>query len=331
MKLFLIGTGLAAAATSPSSAMSWAHGQPQGERPAPAADEGLVATVPLGFRNGWFTIEGKSSRGPLRLVFDTGANADGVTRAVARHLNLPRVGWTRLHGGSGSESAWLVRGPDIYFGNASARRGERVIVDDEFVTDAAGIRYDGVIGTHLFERYDVRIDGPGREIRLYEPGRATAGTDLGPPLPLDDLGRALVHFTVRINGREVEAILDTGAPYTVLNTAAALLAGVELTGEPFTLLPRGIGSAKIAAAPIRLETLDLGATRFAEVDAVVAELAMFDALDFSKRPMIILGAPVVEACEVLISRARGSVSVCESPGEMTRPLPLVATHQVSSR
>ena len=334
MKLFLIGTGLAAAATSPSSAVtSWALAQPQEERPAAAAaaDEGLVATIPLGFRNGWFTIEGKSSRGPLRLVFDTGANADGLTRAVARHLDLPRVGWTRLHGGSGTESAWLVRGPAIYFGNASARRGERVIVDDDFVTDAAGIRYDGVIGTHLLERYDVRIDGPGREIRLYEPGRATAGTDLGPPLPLDDLGRALVHFTVRVNGREVGAILDTGAPYTVLNTAAALLAGVELTGEPFTLLPRGIGSATIAAAPIRLAALNLGATRFAEVDAVVAELAMFEALDLSKRPMIILGAPVVEACEILISRARGSVSVCERPGELTRPLPLVATHQVSSR
>ena len=332
MRFFLLGTGLAAAAISPTSAAtSWALAQPQDERVVAAADEGLVATIPLGFRNGWFTIEGTSSRGPLRLVFDTGANADGLTRAVARHLDLPRVGWTRLHGGSGSESAWLVRGPDIYFGNASARRSERVIVDDDFVTDPVGIRYDGVIGTHLFEHYDVRIDGPRREIRLYEPGRAARGEDLGPPIPMDDLGRALVHFTVRVNGREMGAILDTGAPYTVLNTAAALLAGVELTGEPFTLLPRGIGSATIAAAPIRLAALDLGATRFAEVDAVVAELAMFEALDFSSRPMIILGAPVVEACEILISRARGSVSVCERPGRMTQPLPLVATHQVSSR
>ncbi len=335
MKLFLIGTGLAAAVTSPTSAtMSWAFAQHQGAPDgavAAAADEALVATIPLGFRNGWFTIEGKSSRGPLRLVFDTGANQHGLTRAVARHLDLPRVGWTRLHGGSGSESAWLVRGPDIHFGNASARRGHRILVDDDFVTDAAGVRYDGVIGTHLFERYDVRIDGPGREIRLYEPGRAVAGEDLGPPIPMDDLGRSLVHFTVRVNGREMEAILDTGAPYTVLNTAAALLAGVELTGAPFSLLPRGIGSATIGAAPVRLASLDLGTTRFAEVDAVVAELAMFEALGLSERPLLILGAPIVEACEILISRARGSVSVCDVPGQIEQPLPLIATHQVSSR
>ncbi|WP_425153986.1 aspartyl protease family protein [Candidatus Palauibacter sp.] len=267
MKLFLIGTGLAAAVTSPmSAAMSAAFAQHRGAPEgavATTADEALVATIPLGFQNGWFTIEGKSSRGPLRLVFDTGANQHGLTHAVARHLDLPRVGWTRLHGGSGSESAWLVRGPDIHFGNASARRGHRIIVDDDFVTDAAGVRYDGVIGTHLFERYDIRIDGPGREIRLYEPGRAVAGEDLGPPIPMDDLGRSLVHFTVRVNGREMEAILDTGAPYTVLNTAAALLAGVELTGAPFSLLPRGIGSATIGAAPVRLTSLDLGTTRFA--------------------------------------------------------------------
>lgn len=335
MKLFLVGVGLVIVASSPASAAEWQA--PVQERPElqevanrTPADEALVAAIPLGFRNGWFTIEGKSARGPLRLVFDTGANQHGLTRAVARHQDLPRVGWTRLHGGSGSESAWLVRGPDIYFGYASARPGHRVIVDDDFVTDPAGIRYDGVIGTRLFERYDVRIDGPDREIRLYEPGRA-AGDDLGPPIPMDDLGRALVHFTIRVNGREVGAILDTGAPYTVLNTAAALLAGVELTGEPFTLLPRGVGSATIAAAPIRLASLDLGTTRFADVDAVVAELAMFEALDLSRRPLLILGAPVMEACEILISRARGSVSVCETPGPIEHPLPLIATHQISSR
>ena len=148
---------------------------------------------------------------------------------------------------------------------------------------------------------------------------------------MDDLGRSLVHFTVRVNGREMEAILDTGAPYTVLNTAAALLAGVELTGGPFNLLPRGVGSATIAAAPIRLASLDLGMTRFADVDAVVAELAMFEALDLSRRPLLILGAPVVEACEILISRARGSVAFCEVPGQIEQPLPLMAVHRVTSR
>ena len=178
---------LAAAVTSPMSAATPAafaqHQGAPGGAVAATADEALVATIPLGFRNGWFTIEGKSSRGPLRLVFDTGANQHGLTHAVARHLDLPRVGWTRLHGGSGSESAWLVRGPDIHFGNASARRGHRIIVDDDFVTDAAGV----------------------------------------------------------------------------------------------------------------------------------------------------LGAPIVEACEILISRARGSVSVCDVPGQIEQPLPLIAAHQVSSR
>ena len=342
MTRFAVGFGFAVAAASPAFAATGPSSAQEVTAPAreaavqlgdprAARDEALVASVPLGFRNGWFTIEGTSSRGPLRLVFDTGANADGLTRAVARHLDLPRVGWTRLHGGSGSESAWLVRGPDIYFGNASARRGHRVIVDDDFVTDLAGVRYDGVVGTHLLERYDVRIDGPGRELRLYEPGAAVAGEHLGPPIPMDDLGRALIHFTVRVNGREMGAILDTGAPYTVLNTAAALRAGVELTGEPFTLLPRGIGSANIAAAPIRLASLDLATTRFAEVDAVVAELALFEALDLSGHPLLILGAPVVEACEILISRARRSVSVCETPGRIEHPLPLIATHHISSR
>ncbi len=58
---------------------------------------------------------------------------------------------------------------------------------------------------------------------------------------------------------------------------------------------------------------------------------MFEALDLSRRPLLILGAPVMEACEILISRARGSVSVCETPGPIEHPLPLIAAHQISSR
>ena len=226
---------------------------------------------------------------------------------------------------------WLVSGPDIYFGNANARPGHRVIVDDEFVTDAAGIRYDGVIGTDLLERYDVRIDGPGREIRLYQPGRSPRSAGLGPSIPMDDLGRSLVHFTVRVNGREIGAILDTGAPYTVLNTAAALASGVKLTGAPFSLAPRGIGFQTVGAVPARLASLDLGTTHFPGVDAVVSELAMFEALGLSHRPLMIVGAPIVEACEILVSRARGAVSFCEVPGQIEQPLPLIATHEVSSR
>ncbi len=248
-------------------------------------------------------------------MFDTGANAHGLTRGVARHLDLPRVGWTRLQGGGGSEMTWLVSGPDIYFGNANARPGHRVLVDDEFVTDAAGIRYDGVIGTDLLERYDVRIDGPQREIRLYQAGRGPRNAGLAPPIPMDDLGRALIHFTVRVNGREIGAILDTGAPYAVLNTAAALAAGVDLTGAPFSLAPRGIGSQTVGAVPTRLSSMEIGTTRFAGVDAVVSELALFEALGLSEHPLMIIGAPVVEACEILYLAHTGiRLRVRETPG-----------------
>lgn len=339
MKLLLIGSGLVAVASSPASAAAWqapAQEQPAVQAVQPVADrtatdEALVAAIPLSFRNGWFAIEGRSRRGPLRFVFDTGANAHGLTRGVARHLDLPRVGWTRLQGGSGSEATWLVRGPDIFFGGANARPGHRVIVDDDFVTDPAGVRYDGVIGTDLLERYDVLIDGPRREMHLYQAGRAPRSGGLGPPIPMGDLGRALVHFTVRVNGREVAAILDTGAPYTVLNTAAALEAGVEITGAPFPLASRGIGSGTVGAVSVRLTSLDIGTTRFSDVAAVVSELALFEALDLSDRPLAIIGAPVAEACEILVSRARGFVSVCETPREIVQPLLTLATHQVPDR
>ena len=252
---------------------------------ATTADEALVATIPLGFQQ--------------RLVHDRGEVLPWSPAARLRHGREPAR--THPRGGASPRPAARRDGPACTAGAAASRPGScadptstsgtrapGAATESSWTTTSSPTRPGSAMTASSaptsFERYDVRIDGPGREIRLYEPGRAVAGEDLGPPISMDDLGRSLVHFTVRVNGREMEAILDTGAPYTVLNTAAALLAGVELTGAPFSLLPRGIGSATIAAAPVRLTSLDLGTTRFAEVDALVAELAMFEALGLSEPP-----------------------------------------------
>ncbi len=270
-----------------------------------------VSVVELQLRNGWFTISGRAGHAPLRLVLDTGANTHGVTNSVARYLALPKVGWTRLHGGSGTETAWLVHGNRISFGRAVAGPGNRLVVEDEFVTDEAGVQYDGIIGIDLMRSYDVAIDGPRREIRFFRPGQG-AGDNLGAPVGLHDLGRELIGFSATVNSASVTAILDTGAPYMLMNTAAALASGVEITGEPFTLAPRGVGSWDIPAVPARMATLDIGQTRFHQVNVVVADLALFESLGLSDRRLVIVGAPILEACEFLVSLARSSMRICHS-------------------
>lgn len=310
-----------AAASQGTSVSQGASARIATRAPMPTA----LATIPLDVRHGWFIIEGRSSRGPLRLVFDTGSNAHGLTRAVVASLDLPRVGWTRLHGGSGSEPRWLVRGPDIWFGNAVAGRGTRVMVDDEFVTDDAGVRYDGVIGVELFNEYDVMIDAPAGALRLYGAGEGRPNEAGGRALPVEDLGCGLVHFMITIDGVEVGAILDTGAPDLIVNGAAARLLGLMATGPAFDLAPRGIGETRIPAVPTRLGTLQAGDARLEGMEALVADLALFEALEISDRPLVILGAPFLEACPTLVSLADGVVAPCTLP--LRRPARSALTMQ----
>lgn len=282
-----------------------------------AAGADLVAEIPLAVRDGWFVVEARTPRGDrLRLVFDTGTNTDGVTGAVASEMDLERVGASRAHGGAGSEPVWLVRGPDLLLGGAPTGSGLRAIVDDEFVTDDIGDRYDGVLGTSLLELYDVGIDAPRGAIRLYRDGRApvrwTTG-EPGPAIAFDDLDRALIRFTVRVDGREIDAILDTGAPGMVVNAAGAEALGLDVGPESLALAPRGVGSRTIPAARTRLGTLDIAGVRFEELEAVVADLALFDELGLAATPVLIIGAPVIERCPVLVSRRSGTLRFCGSP------------------
>lgn len=289
---------------------------------APLSALQVVAEIPLAVHDGWFIVEARTPRGDrLRLVFDTGTNTDGVTGAVASEMGLERVGATRAHGGAGSEQVWLVRGPELLLGGAPAESGLHAIVDDEFVTDDIGERYDGVLGTSLLARYDVGIDAPRGALRLYRDGGAPARWatgDPGRPIAFDDLGRGLIRFTVRVDGRDIDAILDTGAPGMVANGAAARALGLDVGPQTVALAPRGVGSRTIPASRARLGTLDIGGARFEALDAVVADLALFDELGLDTTPLLIIGTPVIERCPVLVSRRSGTVRFCGTP--MPAPL-----------
>jgi hypothetical protein len=63
------------AATQPSQPVPAAARLPKPEPPASSSRSRGVIKIPFQFVNGWMVCNLPSSKGPLRLVFDTGANA----------------------------------------------------------------------------------------------------------------------------------------------------------------------------------------------------------------------------------------------------------------
>lgn len=80
------------------------------------------------------------------------------------------------------------------------------------------------------------------------------------------------HFQAdaRINGRSIDALIDTGATLVALNRTTARQVGINLTAADFTReVKTANGVAKAATATI--ETMQIGRIRIKDVDAMILD------------------------------------------------------------
>jgi aspartyl protease family protein len=90
-------------------------------------------------------------------------------------------------------------------------------------------------------------------------------------IPADRFG----HFQaeVQVNGRPLDALVDTGASYVVLKFEDAQSLGVIYAGDPFDIpvqTANGVGHAR----RVKLSSVRVGSVQLDDVDAMVAEEGM---------------------------------------------------------
>ena len=104
----------------------------------------------------------------------------------------------------------------------------------------------------------------GKETTAPKAAVASSGRTL--KIPADASG----HFITRaeINGRDVEVLVDTGATLVALPQSVARRAGLSIRKDDFTASVT-TANGSIAAAPVVVKDLRLGAIRLSEVDAIV--------------------------------------------------------------
>jgi aspartyl protease family protein len=127
-----------------------------------------------------------------------------------------------------------------------------------------------------FERlFDLAMNRPAaRDVAQPIPanvvGEASPQQPLGRKvlLPADERGHFLASF--RINGRAVEAMVDTGATVVALNRSTARRAGISLSPSDFD---REVDTAngKVKAAAVEIDTLQIGRIAVDHVPAVVLD------------------------------------------------------------
>jgi hypothetical protein len=263
---------------------------------------------------------GKINGHPVGVLVDTGmAGKEGalLERALARRLGVPRM-WdpNRSGGGIGGESRveiGLIG--EVRIGEATRRNWTVLVAGEEH-----GQTGFFIIGNRFFQDHELEFDLSRHRVRIFK-SEDCRGVSLAywtrsaseAPMRLDKW----IRVQVLLNGKPVDAILDSGASTTVIDTSVLARIGAEsqlrsaapgrcLLGfgkqavtsqigefDTFTLADEVIRNPKIHFADLRK---DVPRDRF-----LFFQIALFE------MPEMILGADFLHGHRVLLSPQQGKL------------------------
>ena len=222
---------------------------------------------------------------PLTLLLDTGAEATILTPAAAQRVGAqsPRVEFQRqMRGVGGSLQTSEVELRSFTVGGV-AIPWRRVRVAPVCVAGLFSRPLDGVLGADSLSSFDVDLDLPNNRITFYGkqtcPGAVPTWTE---PYVTIAAGRSRgdrLFFPVQLDGRKIDAFVDTGAQSTVLSTGAALGLGVTtaLMARDRAAILRGAAGEQVDGRVHRFARLNVGAEAIYNPEMIVTDFWLNDA------------------------------------------------------
>lgn len=167
----------------------------------------------------------------LNLLLDTGDFVTALTPDTATRLALPAANQPSLTmtGIGGDYQAPIVQAADVqYLSSHVDNLPFAVLPAGEFRPDE-GI--DGLFGANFLSAFNVELDFPGHRMRFYKSNSecgaaAPAWTAHATRLRAANAGHDLLLIPVRINGVELNALIDTGSEDTSITKSAAEELGI---------------------------------------------------------------------------------------------------------
>ena len=162
-------------------------------------------TVPFVLLRGYLIVieADVGSLGGRRLIVDTGTTSTVLDRSVARQLGLGgRESRLTLLNGDERVKTSILSG--LTLGPITARSLPVFVADLSFFTRELGTRIDGIVGLDVLRASSFTIDYGAREI-IFGPVQSSPAAvpfESGPPL---------VTVTMKIEGRPLRLLVDTGA------------------------------------------------------------------------------------------------------------------------
>lgn len=240
------------------------------------------------------TVDGA---GPYTFIVDTAAGSTVVFEDFAARAALEDVtggAAIRVQGASGSVEARLVSVGEVRMGDWAFPLERAVALPTPSHLDDA----DGVLGANFLFAQPVGFSLGEGALEIYEPDVAI--TDESMPegnwtaVPIEPRGGHARFYwtTVMVDGVAIEAVLDTGARRSTINSAGARALGIDpataalAEDEPI----RGATEHETPAWILPVTTLQLGERVWGSRHLTLADLAIFEVMGRAEVPTVVFGA-----------------------------------------
>ena len=221
-------------------------------------------TLPVEMVGGRATTMVKINGNDTRFALDTGAFYSVMSRADALSLGLklrPAPFGFRIGGVGGSADAQFTQVKD--FGILGT-----TFHDVGFIVGGTDMGY-GLLGANLLDFADLEIDLAHGKLTLFGTAHcnkaslaywAKDGYNVADIESADNSNDRRTFFNVTINGKQVRAVLDSGAGATVLSRRAAERVGIDLEAPDVKAggTSFGVGSKSLKAWIVRIDSFSVG-------------------------------------------------------------------------
>jgi predicted aspartyl protease len=218
-------------------------------------------------------VDGTINGTPATMLIDTGSDQTHMTMnaATRRDLTLHMTGrW--VDGIGGFSRLYSARLKDFSIGPAHAgRRPELTVIGSTTFTPA----FDAIVGAPFLLQTDLELDLRAKRMKFYRPLECRK-TELllwqentvVLPFESSNSNSPNPHFTVLVNGKEMDALIDSGAHRSFMMLNAAKKAGIDVNG-PGAVRMRdagGVGSDRAPHWIAPVKTLQLGEETISNVE-----------------------------------------------------------------
>ncbi|MEJ7863058.1 MAG: aspartyl protease family protein [Pyrinomonadaceae bacterium] len=272
-------------------------------QPKQSLTDTAFVDVPVQFDGKYLLTPVSIDNHNLMFVLDTAAGGSVISPATRDAIGFGDKDGeiSEVVGAGGTVKYQSLRVPSIGIGGHKQENFNVTVIDLKKFQKKDGQPYAGLLGNDFLRAFDVEINLPASRLRLYPHdanGRVTVSRlNKRASVPNLAASEGFIVLNVFVEGKSVEAILDSGAPASVMNWQAAKQAGITRETKGVKRREQGISGIGTQVADTYLycfKKIKVGDMRFTPEDTRIADLSIFKALGLSEKPAMLFGLDMLK-------------------------------------